>query len=270
MHKILVLTDIHITPQGERIIGLDPGARLERVLERMRAAHSDADHLLILGDLVHYGTAEEYSRLRTLLRGAPWPITYLLGNHDDRATFCATFPRAAVDGAGFVQSRIILPHAHILCLDTLAPDATPRHSGTLCPARMDWLRAELARAPGTPKIVALHHPPFITGFDGMDRIGLTNRVEVLKTLRACADVRLVVAGHIHRTITASVGGMPMAVFKSPCHQMPLQLGPGTSSLSVDEPGAYGLLLIGADGDVIVHTEDVDINTGASLDDPASR
>jgi 3',5'-cyclic AMP phosphodiesterase CpdA len=270
MHKILVLTDIHISPQGERIIGLDPGARLERVLERMREAHGDADHLLILGDLVHYGTAEEYGRLRSLLRGVPWPITYLLGNHDDRATFRVTFPRAGVDDAGFVQSRISLPHAHILCLDTLAPEATPRHSGMLCPTRMAWLRTELARAPGTPKIVALHHPPFVTGFDGMDRIGLVNHAEVLDTLRACTDVRLVVAGHIHRTITASIGGLPLCVFKSPCHQMPFQLGPGTSSLSIDEPGAYGLLLIRPDGDIVVHTEDVDVNSGPPLDDPASH
>ena len=270
MHKILVLTDLHIVPPGELIIELDPAERLVRVLDAMRAAHADADHLLILGDLVHYGTAEEYARLRGILRDLPWPTTFLLGNHDDRETFCATFPRAGVDAKGFVQSRISLPHADILCLDTLAPDAKPRHSGFLCADRMDWLRTELAHRPGTPKIVALHHPPFVTGFDGMDRIGLINRTELMETLQACGDMRLVISGHIHRTIMASAGGMPMAVFKSPCHQMPFQLGAGTSALSVDENGAYGLLLIDANGDVCVHTEDVDPHKPATLDDPASQ
>lgn len=270
MHKILILTDLHIVPQGERIIGLDPADRLEQVLARMREAHTDADHVLILGDLVHYGTAEEYARLRSILRDLPWPVTFLMGNHDDRATFCATFPRADLDPKGFVQSRINLPHAHILCLDTLAPEAKPRHSGLLCADRMAWLRSELARSPGTPKIVALHHPPFVTGFDGMDRIGLINRAEVMETLHACPDVRLVIAGHIHRTILSSVGGLPMAVFKSPCHQMPLQLGAGSSGLSLDEGAAYGLLLIDPEGDVVVHTEDVDPLRTSPLDDPASR
>ena len=270
MHKILVLTDLHITPPGELIIGLDPAERLSRVLDAMRGAHADADQLLILGDLVHYGTAEEYARLRGLLRDLPWPTTFMMGNHDDRDTFCATFPRAGLDANGFVQSRITLPHAHILCLDTLAPDAKPRHSGFLCADRMDWLRTELAHAPGTPKIVALHHPPFVTGFDGMDRIGLVNRAEVIETLQACADVRLVIAGHIHRTIMASTGGLPMAVFKSPCHQMPLQLGAGTSGLSIDESGAYGLLLVAPDGDICVHTEDVAAHKAAILDDIASK
>ena len=66
---------------------------------------------------------------------------------------------------------------------------------------------------------------------------------------------MVVAGHVHRTILGASGGKPCAVLKSPCHQMPLDLYGENSDSSVDEPGAYGLLLLGKDSPVLL-TEDV--------------
>jgi hypothetical protein len=73
-------------------------------------------------------------------------------------------------------------------------------------------------------------------------------------LTAYPQVKHVFAGHIHRTITASIDGLPITVFKSPCHQMPMILGQEGSGHSVDEPGAYGIIL--TDGDnVVVHFED---------------
>lgn len=61
------------------------------------------------------------------------------------------------------------------------------------------------------------------------------------------------------------------MFKSPCHQAPLDLIRADSSLSIDEPGAYGLLLLARDG-VIAHSEDVGLNApvhsgAAALPDP---
>lgn len=269
MRQVLFLTDLHVTPPGELIIGLDPGARLARVLLRMQAHHADADHLVVMGDLAHFGTAEEYARLRELMRDLPWPVTYMLGNHDDRATFQAVFPKAPRDAAGFVQSVIKLPEVHVICLDSLEPEAKPRHSGTLCPDRLTWLRAALAEAPGVPKVVCIHHPPFETGFSGMDKIGLSNRDAVLEVIASAPEVGLVMAGHIHRTIMAQVRGLPMATLKSTCHQMPLMLGAEGSGHAVDEPGAYGILRVGTDGAMVLHTEDVLVNDSVYHTDDGS-
>jgi 3',5'-cyclic AMP phosphodiesterase CpdA len=119
---------------------------------------------------------------------------------------------------------------------------------------MAWLDAALASAGDRRVIVFTHHPPIDTGFGGMDRIGLRNRDALMACLHRHGNVAQVVSGHIHRTIQGSAGGIPVAILKSPCHQMPMTLGDHDPSLSIDEPGAYGLLLL-TDAGMVVHTED---------------
>ena len=55
MAKILVMTDLHITPEGQSIIGLDPGQRLADGLAHAARVHPDADRLVLMGDLTHHG-----------------------------------------------------------------------------------------------------------------------------------------------------------------------------------------------------------------------
>lgn len=253
MAKILVMTDLHITTEGETIIGLDPGARLRAGLAHAAAHHPDADRLVLMGDLTHHGTEAEYARLRGLLADLPWPVTLMIGNHDARPAFRATFPDAPVDGNGFVQSTVDLGDVRLVCLDTHEPTQLPTHAGLLCPARLAWLD-ETLDADCRPCLVFLHHPPFETGFTGMDRIRLVNAGELRARLRAHANVVHVFAGHVHRAISASVDGLHMTVFKSPCHQMPMLLGQEGTGHSVDEPGAYGIVLATGNS-VVVHSED---------------
>ena len=108
MAKILLMTDLHMTPEGETIIGLDPLARLQAGLHHAAGVHPDADCLILMGDLTHHGLPEEYARLKEALRNLPWPVTLMLGNHDARPAFRATFPEAPTDAAGFVQSIVDL------------------------------------------------------------------------------------------------------------------------------------------------------------------
>lgn len=253
MSKLLIMTDLHLTVPPAKIIGLDPGARLAQGLAHAARHHADADRLILMGDLTHHGKPAQYARLRPLLEGLPWPVSLMIGNHDDRRKFRAAFPEAP-DAGGFVQSITDLPDIRLITLDTVDPKARPRHSGRLCPARMAWLTHALDTAPDHGALVFMHHPPVETGFTGMDAIGLTNRDEVQSLLAAHPRLRHVFAGHLHRTISASMGRVPVAIFKSPCHQMPMCLGDPDHALSVDEPGAYGIVLV-TPRDVIVHSED---------------
>ena len=116
-------------------------------------------------------------------------------------------------------------------------------------------------------VIMMHHPPFITGFPGMDRIGLASRTAFNQIIADSPAVAMVVAGHVHRTIWGSAGGKPCAVLKSPCHQMPMDLTSADSSLSIDEPGAYGVLLLG-DAGVTLLSEDVGL-PGQAVSDPDS-
>jgi len=253
--KIIVLTDLHICAPGETIIDLDPTARLKAVLTRALTEHPDAAEIVFTGDLTHYGRPEDYTALISALPANTPPIHLMLGNHDRRAPFLAAFPDAPTTPQGHVQQHIDLPGWRLILLDTLDdPQTGTEHSGLLCDARLGWLDHALATAGPRKTIVFAHHPPFDTGFDGMDAIKLRDGPELMARL-AAAGVHLLVCGHIHRTIFTTAGGTPSVVFKSPCHQMPLALGPASIHLSVDEPGAYGLLLLGEDS-VIVHSQDV--------------
>jgi len=262
MHKALVFTDLHIPRAGETIIGLDPMARFAEGLAHALHRHPDAAHIIITGDLTHTGHAAEYARLAAALAACPIPITLTLGNHDHRPTFDAAFPDVTRTPDGHAQTALDLGGARLLVLDTHDDHGhAPPHGGWLCPARLDWLDRELARADreGRPVVVLCHHPPFDTGFDGMDAIKLANGDELLHRLQRARVLHLI-CGHIHRTIHLSLDGLPASVLKSPCHQMPLLLGPQDVHLSVDEPGAYGVLIVSGRQSTLF-TEDFALSTG---------
>lgn len=248
------MTDLHLTPGAERIIGLDP---LERFMDGLRHAsqnHSDAERLILTGDLTHYGDEESYQKLKTALYGMPWPVSFLLGNHDDRSAFKRVFLDCPCDQRGFVQSVVDLDGLRLITLDTLDTNgAVQPHAGHLCSARLDWLRDQLLGANNTPCLVFLHHPPIETGFVGMDEIRLQDDHAFWCTIPDSA-VAHVFAGHVHRTITSSANGIPVTIFKSTCHQMPMLLGAPGAHHSVNEPGSYGIIL--SEGPrVVVHFED---------------
>ncbi len=249
--KILLFTDVHLTAHQSPIIGLSPAQRLKDGLAHAAAHHKDAEHLVIMGDLTHHGDPAEYEALAAILQTVPWPVTLMLGNHDRRAGYASVFGRT-----GFQQTALVAQDHRVLCLDTLDENAPDTHSGLLCAERLDWLRAELAAATD-PVVVLMHHHLVPTGFDGMDRIALRNTDEVTAILESSGKVRQVINGHIHRTIQTHAGTLPVAMVKSPCHQMPMALGDGSSALSVDEPGGYGVLLLGQK-QCIVHFEDFGI------------
>lgn len=269
--KALIFTDLHITAPGETIIGLDPLARFTEGLTHALKRHPDAQHLILLGDLTHTGAANEYARLKPVLADCPIPVTVTMGNHDTRVPLQSTFPQAR-DANGFAQTALDLGPLRLLILDThdYNNQAPLEHDGWLCDTRLAWLDTELARAETQNKdiVVFAHHPPCPVGFWAMDAIGLANADALLGRLHNAPHVKHLICGHIHRTIHASAanpngGSLPVTILKSPCHQNPMVLGQGTHADSVDEPGAYGILLALKDT-IVVHTEDFALSHGTIL------
>ena len=130
----------------------------------------------------------------------------------------------------------------------------------VCPERLSWLRAQLEAGQG-PMIILAHHYMLASGFDGMDEIKLSNGNAVADRIAGSNRCQMVINSYIHRIIFSTFKGMAQAMIKSPCHQMPMILGAGASSLSVAEPGCYGLLLLDAQSSVLHHV-DVDLPNGA--------
>ena len=258
--KLIILSDLHITPDRETILNIDPLQRMAAALVHIRQHHPDAQRLIITGDLSHYGDRVAYDQLREQLKDFSMPISFLLGNHDRRDAFVAAFPDVQKDAHGFVQSIADHGRSRLICLDTLnGPpyDHNAIHHGALCRNRLAWLDAALDLPSERHAIIFMHHPPHAVGFRGMDRIRLRDEIAFFDVVRRRGNVRHIVAGHIHRTISGSVHGIPFSVFKSPVHQQPMTFDSEETSLSVAEPGAYGIMFVTPDA-VLVHTEDYQI------------
>lgn len=260
MTKLILLTDLHMVPEGHAIIGLDPYRRLEAGIDHINRYHADADRVVITGDLAHYGDEASYRRLKGLLDRLAPPLSITIGNHDQRPVFQSVFPEAACDANGFVQSVVDLSDCRLVILDSvaLATYGDPHdHAGRLCPSRLAWLEDALAGAGGRPVLLFLHHPPHETGFSGMDAIRLADEAAFYAVVERHSAVRHIFAGHVHRTISGSHRGIAFSVFKSTVHQQPMPFDTPDTSLSVDEPAAYGIALVTREG-VLVHTEDYEI------------
>jgi 3',5'-cyclic AMP phosphodiesterase CpdA len=199
-------------------------AALENAVRAVLALDPLPEAVLVTGDLADGARPAEYDRFRELVAPLAMPVHVLPGNHDQ-----LDWPGPhTVDCAGI---RVVL-------CDTTIPGRDDGHLD------LDWLAAELAA--GGPTIVAMHHPPFLTGIGGLDAIGLpeAERAALAQLLERSPHVLRVVAGHVHRTAFATLGGRAVATCASTNLQARLEIGsPGFSIVA--EPPAF-----------IVHTEDV--------------
>jgi len=256
MQKLLFISDLHLCPPGETIIGLDPLVRFKLVLDAALTDHSDASALILLGDLTHHGDAVSYETLKAALLEIQMPVIPMLGNHDNRETFLQVFPDAPLTESGHIQHVKDVGQHRLITLDSLdgPPFRDDHHAGHLCPERLAFLEAALASRDARHAVVCIHHPPFDTGIIGMDKIKLNRGDAFLDLLAAQRNVHLI-CGHIHRTMSGSTRGVPWSMFKSPCHQGLLELDVPNAHLSSNEPGAYGIALLTEDG-TVVHSEDV--------------
>lgn len=239
---IAQITDCHIGFFRSDVGGANT-QRLRAVLDRLRDGPNRPDLLLLSGDLTEFGDAASYARLAEMLADLPFPVQLMVGNHDDRAALRATFPGTPVD-RGFVQYVLPLPGLRLIALDTLEPG---RHGGAFCAERAGWLSDQLDADPATPVVIAMHHPPFVSGLDWLD--GAEDAPWIARFTAAIAgrpQVRAIIAGHLHRTIHASVAGVPLTVCPSTAPTVALNLSPIDSeqpdgrAMIVDEPAAYAL------------------------------
>jgi 3',5'-cyclic-AMP phosphodiesterase len=92
----------------------------------------------------------------------------LPGNHDDRRALHRHFGGPGAAGEP-VQHSVDLGPLRLVVLDTTRPGEDP---GALDAERLDWLDAELAAAPRLPTLLAMHHPPLVTGVPAWDELGL--------------------------------------------------------------------------------------------------
>jgi Icc protein len=215
------ITDVHI--------GFDPGnpdeynrQRLDMVVARLQAGPNQPDIVIVSGDLTDKGDLESYYRYRDIVAEMPWPTLPAMGNHDLRDNFREVFPGYA-DENGFIQYEHRAGPLRLVVIDTLEEG---RHGGGFCDARAAWLAARMAEQRDVPTYIVMHHPPVESGIEWMTTAPDEPWVERFAAAIADApQVKGVICGHLHRSLTMQWNGLTVAVCSSVAPQVSLDLRP---------------------------------------------
>lgn len=249
---IAQITDTHITLPGQLAYGIvDTASCLERAVAELRRLAPPPDLVIVTGDLVDLGKAEEYEHLRTLLAPLPMPLFAIPGNHDAREPM-----RAAFIGEGYLPRQGLLNFVvedwplRLVGLDTLVEGEV---GGALGNDQLLWLERTLEAGPDRPTMVLMHHPPFKTGVGYMDRIGLGGSAGLAEIVQQHRQVERIVCGHVHRSIDRRFAGTVAGTAPSTAHQVALNLAPGAPLNFTLEPPGYQLHCWEDGGGLVTHT-----------------
>jgi 3',5'-cyclic-AMP phosphodiesterase len=232
------LSDPHLLVDGD-----DRGAAraFTAAVEAVLQFRPAPDAVLVSGDLGERGGPEEYALARELLAPLPMPVHVLAGNHDDRDALAEAF------GMPTRYTAEVGELALVGC-DTTVPG---RMEGSL---DLDWLERQLETASGRPVVIAMHHPPLLTGIPVLDDIGLPaeDRVALGELIARFPQVRRVVAGHVHRTAFAVLAGCGVVTAPSTNLQARLEIGGQAFDFRREPPGF--LVHVELDGELVSHLQ----------------
>jgi 3',5'-cyclic-AMP phosphodiesterase len=227
-------------------------ARFAAAVESVRGVSPQPDAVLLTGDLADHATDEEYEQVRELLAPLGAPLYVLPGNHDDRRALHRHFGVPGADGEP-VRYSVDLGPLRLVVLDTTRPGEP---SGALEGDQLEWLDAELAAAPEELTLVAMHHPPLVIGVPAWDEIGLAaaDRLALGAVIQRHRQVRRIVCGHFHSTITGELAGRGVLVVPSTYVQTRLDFNVRELELTSELPGFAMHAVV--DGELVSHVKAV--------------
>jgi 3',5'-cyclic AMP phosphodiesterase CpdA len=249
---IAQISDTHILAPGQLAYRrVDTAACLARAVQHLLRLVPPPDAVLATGDLVDGGQPDEYRHLRELLEPLAMPVYLIPGNHDDRDALARAFPdHGYLPRDGFMQYVLDQYPVRLIGLDTLVPGTT---GGAMCEARCAWLAEALARSPGRPTMLFMHHAPFRTGIERMDLHGLDGIDRMAAVVERHPQIERIVCGHLHRPIQVRWSGTVVMTAPSTAHQVALDLRPEAPLAFAMEPPAV-LLHTWLDGaGLVTHT-----------------
>lgn len=220
---IAQISDLHIKAQGKLSYGkVDTLGALRKAIVTLNQLTPRPDLLVITGDLVDFGRAEEYQTLREALQALEIRYFVMAGNHDDRQQLKAAFADHSYldQHAERVEWQAECGRLRLLALDSLVPG---QPQGELAAASLAWLDEELQRQPQRPTLVMLHHPPFISGIDHMDRQRLVNPQHLAAIIARHPQVERVLCGHLHRSMQVRFAGTLACSAPGVSHQVAFDL-----------------------------------------------
>ncbi len=247
------ISDLHLKAGQRLTYGVvDTLGALRRAVDHLNASHPRPDIVVISGDLVDFGRADEYAVLHPELARLHMPCYLVPGNHDTRGPLLDAFadhaylPRSAQAPLDWVVDDHPL---RLIGLDSTIPGS---HGGQLLDSQLQWLDAQLALRPDAPTLLILHHPPFISGIGHMDREPFINAAALEQVIARHPQVERLLCGHLHRPMQRRFGGSLSCVCPGTSHQIVLDLQDAAPAHFNLEPAGYLLHRWEAQQGVVSH------------------
>jgi Icc protein len=242
---LVQLSDLHLRDGPD---GAMPLVRLRRALVRVATLAPAPDALLLSGDIADKPSLAVYEQAHELLAPLGVPLHAIPGNHDDRDMLIARFgPGRFAVSCGALRV--------VGCDSTIAGE----EYGALGGRQLAWLGDTLGEQPETPTLLALHHPPVLSGVRSMDTIALAaeDRVALEALLERHPQVRAITCGHVHTTMTTSFAGRPLLICPSTNSTLRLDLRADDDipfAVS-DQPAGFAVHAL-VDGRLVSHVQSV--------------
>lgn len=209
MTDLALISDVHMRD--------DYTSQVQEALEGVVAilAEGEPARAFVLGDLIEDSESAaadraNVERVHEILEDAPFPVTYLLGNHDvenlTRETLSNLLDQERFYGVVEVEGT------PVVYLDSTIEPADGA-GGRLGSDQRAWL-ADILPEYDNP-LILVHHP--LGSFDLSDnewfneypeRAFLGDRKETLDVLEEAGPIRGTVSGHIHQSASSTFRGIP--------------------------------------------------------------
>lgn len=264
MTRIIQISDPHIVPFGQLAYGqVDTAEALAQCVETINRSLPEigpVDMAIVTGDLTDFGTPEEYQRFRSLMEPLDMPYRAVPGNHDDAATMQACFAdQDWMPEEGPVNWVKDFDDLAVIGLDS---SVAGHAHGHLSDTTLAFLTTALAARPGGRVMVALHHPPLLTGIEKMDIQNLRDSRALQSILSEYDGELRLTCGHVHRNILAPFGAVMCQIAPGVSHAVTMDLREGAPNCLTQEPG--GFLLHDVRGGIVTHTIPVGLFPGPFL------
>ena len=249
-HTIIHVSDPHFLAGGAQLADrFDVEQTFARTLDAIRAVHPAPSAIVVTGDLTDLGEPDAYRWLRDAVEpvaddlGAP--VVWVAGNHDERPVL----RRELLDAAATedpVTGVWDLDGLRLIALDTSVPGW---HHGDLDEAQLAWLKEQLSTPAPHGTLLAMHHPPLPSHLPLFDILELRHQDELAAVIRD-ADVRGILAGHLHYSSHGTFAGVPVSVASATCYTMNVaRPAPDVNGMDA----AQSFQLVHVHDDTITHT-----------------
>jgi len=253
MTRIIQISDPHIVPKGELAYGqVETSAPLKSCVEtinRILPNIGPIDMVIVTGDLTDFGTTEEYQRFRDIMEPLEIPYRVIPGNHDNVNVMRTSFSdQKWMPKSGPINWSVEFSDLALIALDTNVAD---QDYGNLSDRSLSYLQDILANLSKKSVIVAIHHPPILTGMKTMDKHNLRDSDKLKTILSEFPGELKLVCGHMHRNITAFFGSVVCQISPATSHSVTMDFREGAPHSLIREPCAF--LLHEMRGGIMTHT-----------------